>query len=267
MNREQAMFTFLNSTLSPAILALIVGQKFANEVWKVLEKRFASVSRSYVMSLRIELNAIKKGTDSIDGYFKRIKQVRDKLPAMSVFMDDEELLHIALDGLTLEYDSFSSTIRTQSDVLSIEELNTLLNAEERVIKTTVDPNSIAMAANFQSQDFSRGRGVVVVILILEAVALIPVLSFRISINLSHLAIRGSHNLIGQPVKSMVKMVTWLLTVIIIWILHAREGILMLNLHPWWLMLLRFKPQILGSQTQVAQIMSLQICLNCLAISN
>ena len=35
-NREQAMFTFLNSTLSPAILALTVGQKFARGVWKVL---------------------------------------------------------------------------------------------------------------------------------------------------------------------------------------------------------------------------------------
>ena len=63
-NREQAMFTFLNSTLSPAILALIVGQKSARGVWKVLEKRFASVSRSHVMSLRNELNAIKKGVDS-----------------------------------------------------------------------------------------------------------------------------------------------------------------------------------------------------------
>ena len=50
-NREQAMFTFLNSTLSPAILALTVGQKFARGVWKVLQKRFASVSRSFVMSL------------------------------------------------------------------------------------------------------------------------------------------------------------------------------------------------------------------------
>ena len=68
-NHEQAMFTFLNSTLSPAILALTVGQKSARGVWKVLEKRFVSVSRSHVMSLRNELNAIKKGVDSIDGYF------------------------------------------------------------------------------------------------------------------------------------------------------------------------------------------------------
>ena len=62
------------------------------------------------------------------------KGVRNKLTVISVFLDDEELLHIALDGLPSEYDSFSSTIRTRSDVFFVEELNTLLNAEERVIK-------------------------------------------------------------------------------------------------------------------------------------
>ncbi|XP_023903240.1 uncharacterized protein LOC112015112 [Quercus suber] len=113
-NHEQAMFTFVNSTLSPAILAITVGQKSARGVWKVLEKRFASVSRSHVMSLRNELNAIKKGVDSIDGYFQKIKQVRDRLAAVSVFVDDEELLHIILDGLPSEFDSFSSAIRTSS---------------------------------------------------------------------------------------------------------------------------------------------------------
>ena len=62
------------------------------------------------------------------------KGVRNKLTVISVFLDDEELFHIVLDGLPSEYDSFSSAIRTRSDVFSVEELNTLLNVEERVIK-------------------------------------------------------------------------------------------------------------------------------------
>ena len=65
---------------------------------------------------------IKKGSDSIYSYFQKIKQTRDKLAAVSVFLDDEELLHIALDGLPSGYDYFSSTIRTRSDVLSVEVL-------------------------------------------------------------------------------------------------------------------------------------------------
>ena len=164
-NCEQAKFTFINSTLSPSILALTVGQKFAKGVWKVLEKRFASISKSHVMSLQNELNVIKKGFDSIDSYFQKVKQTRDKLAVVSVFLDDEKLLYIVLDGFPSEYDSFSSAIKIHSDVLSIEKLNTLLNFEERVIKkrskaNAIDPNSVAMAMNFQphNQGFPQGRG-------------------------------------------------------------------------------------------------------------
>ena len=119
-SREQALFTFLNSTLSPSVLALTVGQKSGRGVWKILEKHFASISRSSVMSLRNELNEVKKGTDTIDAYFQKIKHIRDKLAAVSMFLDDKKLLHIALDGLPSEFNSFSSTIRTRSDVLSVE---------------------------------------------------------------------------------------------------------------------------------------------------
>ena len=113
------MYTFINSTLSPAILALTVGQKSAKGVWKVLEKWFASVSRSHVMSLRNKLSAVKKGTHTIDGYFHKIKQIHDKLAVVSVILDDQELLRIALDGLPLEYDSFSYAITTCSAVLFV----------------------------------------------------------------------------------------------------------------------------------------------------
>ena len=51
-NREQALFTFINSTLSPSVLAITMGQKSVKGFWKVFEKRFASISRSHVLSLR-----------------------------------------------------------------------------------------------------------------------------------------------------------------------------------------------------------------------
>ena len=137
------------------------GQKSSRGVWKVLEKWFASISRSSLICLRNELNAMKKGIDSIDVYFQKIKQFRDKLTAISVVLDDEDLLHIAHDGLPSEYDSFSSAIRTCNDALIVEELNTLLNAEERAIKKrsgVFDATTMAMVDNYQPQGFGRGRG-------------------------------------------------------------------------------------------------------------
>nr|POE58169.1 hypothetical protein CFP56_21445 [Quercus suber] len=78
-----------------------------------------------------------------------------------MFVDDKELLHIILDGLPSEYDPFSSAIRTRSEVLSVEEFNALLNAEEIVIKkrsNIVDSASMAMATKFHPQGFQQGRG-------------------------------------------------------------------------------------------------------------
>ena len=67
-SKEKALLTFLSSTLTPSILALIVGCSSALEVWKVLENRFSSISRSHVMNLNGELHNIRKGADSVDSY-------------------------------------------------------------------------------------------------------------------------------------------------------------------------------------------------------
>ena len=139
-NCEQALFTFINSTLSlsPSILALTVGQKSGKGVWKILEKCFSSVSRSHILSLRNELMSLKKGSESMNSFFQRVKEIRDKLGAVAVCVDEEELIYLAFEALPPEYNAFCFAIQTSSDVVTLEELNTLLNAEERSIKKRSD---------------------------------------------------------------------------------------------------------------------------------
>uniref|UniRef100_A0A7N2L3Y1 Disease resistance protein At4g27190-like leucine-rich repeats domain-containing protein n=1 Tax=Quercus lobata TaxID=97700 RepID=A0A7N2L3Y1_QUELO len=47
-----------------------------------------------------------------------------------VLLDDEELFHIAIKGLSKEYNAFRSAIRTRSTQLSFDELTIMLNVEE-----------------------------------------------------------------------------------------------------------------------------------------
>ena len=101
-SKENALLTFISSTLSPSILSLIVGCTSALKVWKVLENRFSSISRSHVINLKGELHNLKKGADFVDAYLRKIKVVRDKLLVVGVILDDEELLHITLKGLPKE---------------------------------------------------------------------------------------------------------------------------------------------------------------------
>ena len=53
-------------------------------------------------------------------------------------LNDEELLHIALDGLPSDYDSSNSAIRKRSGV--------------------IDASTMAMVANYQPPGFGKGRG-------------------------------------------------------------------------------------------------------------
>ena len=44
---------------------------------------------------------------------------------MAVCVDQEELIHLALEALPQEYDACCSAIQTRNDVVTLEELNTV----------------------------------------------------------------------------------------------------------------------------------------------
>ena len=173
--KEKALLTFISSTLTPSVLAITIGCSSAQEVWKVLEHRFSSISRSHVMNLKGELHNVKKGSDSVDSYLQKIKVNRDKLMAVGVLLDDEELLHVAIKGFPKEFSASRSTIKTKSTKISFDELATLLNAEEESLNEGMEfkDSTFAMAVNStprfnntggnfhtsnQSNNTNRGRG-------------------------------------------------------------------------------------------------------------
>jgi len=69
--------------------------------------------------------SLKKGSESMNTFFQWIKEIRDKLGAVAVCVDDEELIHLAFEALPPEYDAFCSAILTRNDVVTLEELNTI----------------------------------------------------------------------------------------------------------------------------------------------
>jgi transposase InsO family protein len=175
--RDQALLTLINSTLSSAVLSMVVGHNSAQAVWKTLEHRFTSTSRSNILNLKIELHNLKKGTESVSSYLQKVKNTRDKLIAVGTLIDNEELLHIILKGLPREYGPFSSAIRTRNDPVSFEEIMVLLQTEEQSVIEMSDSGkemnaAMAMFAsaapnnrNFSSQSSfyvnnsqARGRG-------------------------------------------------------------------------------------------------------------
>uniref|UniRef100_A0A2N9J149 Reverse transcriptase Ty1/copia-type domain-containing protein n=1 Tax=Fagus sylvatica TaxID=28930 RepID=A0A2N9J149_FAGSY len=136
--RDKALLTLIYSTLSPPVLAMVVGKGTSQEVWETLEERFTCTARANVLNLKLELQAIRKGNESVSSYLQRIKTTRDMLYAVGVQIDNEELLHIILKGLPKEYAPFASAIRTRDGILSLEKLSVLLQTEEQSMKEAME---------------------------------------------------------------------------------------------------------------------------------
>ena len=76
----------------------------------------------------------------------KIKAVQDKLMVVGVLLDDEELFHIAIKGLSKEYNAFRSAIKTRSTQLSFDELTIMLNVEEESLNEGIEVKDITFAS-------------------------------------------------------------------------------------------------------------------------
>ena len=100
---------------------------------------------------------------------QKIKVARDKLLAVGVPVDNEELICIVLKGLPREFAHFCSAIRTRSDPIIYEQLAIMLQSEEQAMTDHLDSvsSSLAMFAShgkqgnntsYQNHGSGRGRG-------------------------------------------------------------------------------------------------------------
>ena len=140
-----------------------------------MDRRFTSISRANILNLKLELQSLKKGNEFVNGFLQKIKIARDKLLAVGVVVDNEELICIVLRGLPKEFAHFCSAICTRSDLISYEQLSIMLQSEEQAMMEVSKsvPHSLAMYASnskpngnggnspsnmYLNQGSTRGRG-------------------------------------------------------------------------------------------------------------
>jgi hypothetical protein len=75
---------------------------------------------------------------------QKLKECKDKLEAVGVFIEDEELLHIILDGLPTEFYPFCLAMRTRNEPITFKELLVLMLVEEKSLKHNTDSSKESM---------------------------------------------------------------------------------------------------------------------------
>ncbi|CAB4286246.1 unnamed protein product [Prunus armeniaca] len=109
---------WLHAALSDFVLPYTVGCTSAKALWDNLEKRFTAITRSHILQLKGQLQALKKGSDSMMQYLERMKSLADGLAAAGAPLDDLDLIAHILRGLPPAYDSFGTSIHVRATLLT-----------------------------------------------------------------------------------------------------------------------------------------------------
>lgn len=127
--------------LSDPIQPLISSAVTAYDAWNCLNSRFASASRSRVISLKSKLVKNPKGNRTISEYLQDMKSIADDLALVQSPVSEEDLLVHILSQLGEEYGSIVAAIKIRETPLSYSELFDKLLDFERALKESHHPQT------------------------------------------------------------------------------------------------------------------------------
>ncbi|KAM2796776.1 hypothetical protein COP1_007868 [Malus domestica] len=102
--------------------------------------------------MKVDLQNIKKGSDSVSMYLQHIKAARDFLAVAGVIFADEDIVILALISLPTEYNTFKCVIRGRESSISLKKFRSQLLAEEAIVENNASmPFMSAMVAKNNNQ--------------------------------------------------------------------------------------------------------------------
>jgi hypothetical protein len=129
--KDQMVLSYLHTNLSKEILGHVNTEVTARGAWAAIEALFMSQSRAKIISTRMALATVSKGTSTITEYFSKMKRLADEMAAAGRCLEDEEMVSYELTRLDLDYDSVVSSVAARVEPISVAELYTQLVIHEQ----------------------------------------------------------------------------------------------------------------------------------------
>jgi hypothetical protein len=98
---------------------------------------------------------------SINEYSLKIKGIVESLASINVFVDDDDLVSVCLNGLGKEYKPFKTSIIVRENVPNFQDLVSMLIVEEKTLNedcSTQNKNNVEQHAFYSNTSRGRGRG-------------------------------------------------------------------------------------------------------------
>ncbi|CAL1371852.1 unnamed protein product [Linum trigynum] len=128
--RDQYVLTWINLSLSEAVLPNVVNKATALDAWSVLATIYALGSPVIIDHLRKSLLRLSRGNETIHEYIHRAKAIYDKMLALGATVTEQELVVALLDDLDEDYCPFTRNLEARLEPISFENVSSLLLSEE-----------------------------------------------------------------------------------------------------------------------------------------
>ncbi|GMP98213.1 hypothetical protein CsSME_00046184 [Camellia sinensis var. sinensis] len=145
---DSHLLSCITATLTPTVFTSVVHCKSCQEIWKYLDKRFTSLSRSHIHQLKNKVSSIMKKSESMEDYLAQIKSLADQLALVASPIEDEDLVLITLNGLPFEYNALKVAIRARSEAITMEDLAFVLCSEALHIEADHKSSSLDLTVAY-----------------------------------------------------------------------------------------------------------------------
>ncbi|KAL3525061.1 hypothetical protein ACH5RR_013433 [Cinchona calisaya] len=156
---NQSLRSWINTTLTKDSFQDVHDLSTSHEVWVVLEQQFEEQFVAKVLILDLQIQTLKKGTNSMENYLRTLKQIANSLAAIGSPISSQDLMLYGLSGLPSEYELFVIAITAQNGLKSFADLrNKLLQQEHRIHNSIqLSHDSTTTFVTVSNTKF-RGRG-------------------------------------------------------------------------------------------------------------
>ncbi|GJT18992.1 ribonuclease H-like domain-containing protein, partial [Tanacetum coccineum] len=107
----------------------------ANEAWEILASIFNDNKRSHSIALKPELCSMKLEDLSIDAYFRKTKSIATILSSLGSTISNDDVVNIALDGLSDRYQHVSDIIIHRDPFSDLKTVRSMLTTAEMRLKS------------------------------------------------------------------------------------------------------------------------------------
>ena len=128
----------------------------ANEIWGILKELYEIRNSNRLLFLKSKIMSLKmEENETIASFVARIKDMKNKLPDIGHTVDDTNLVTITMNGVTDDYQMFTTRINAREKIPYFEVIGILMQEEER--RSSLKPHSVDLAL-MAKKNFYKGKG-------------------------------------------------------------------------------------------------------------